>query len=205
MTDTNQSWQFDPAARMVMGSTGDDVICIVPPRQPLAVGQILAAAPTLLAIANDLHGQLSASLVAWEGEEDSVQEEHAELIADLQAADKRADEVLGAPGTALSADTLRALATTLLESAHQIDGRRPYIVTHTHRHGTALYMLWSDTIPTEEQMASILVDDFEPDLGETLEHNLMLISEMTGVRGIQSTAPLDNEEEEESGYSPASM
>ena len=204
MSDTNQSWQFDPEARMVMGAAGE-VICIVPPRQPQAVGQLLASAPMLAAIAHDLRGQLSASLVAWEGEEDSVQEEHAELIADLQAADKRADDVLGAPGTALSADTLRALATALLESAHQIDGRQPYIVTHTHRHGTALYMLWSDTIPAEEQMASILVDDFEPDLGETLEHNLMLISEMTGVRGIQPTAPPDEEEEGERGYSPASM
>ena len=204
MSDTNQSWQFDPAARMVMGATGD-VICIVPPRQPQAVGQLLASAPTLAAIAHDLRGQLSESLVAWEGEEDSVQDEHSELIAELQAADKRADEVLGAPGTALSADTLRALATVLLESAHQIDGRQPYVVNHSHRHGDTMYTTWSATPPSEEQMASLVGEQFEEDRGETLEYHAMQIREMTGVRDIPPATTPDEEEEEDLGYGPASM
>ncbi len=86
MTNTNQSWQFDPDARTVTDSAGTDIVCIVPPRQPLAVGQLLASTPMLAAIAKDLRAQLSDSLSAWEGEEDSVQEEHAELITSLQAA-----------------------------------------------------------------------------------------------------------------------
>jgi len=204
MSDTNQSWQFDPAARMVMGAAGE-VICIVPPRQPQAVGQLLASAPMLAAIAHDLRGQLSASLVAWEGEEDSVQEEHAELIADLQAADKRVDDVLGAPGTALSADTLRALATALLESAHQIDGLQPYVVNHSHRHGDTVYTLWSTTPPSEEQMASLVGEEFEENRGETLEYHAMQIREMTGVGDIPPATAPDEEEEEDLGYGPASM
>lgn len=204
MSDTNQSWQFDPAARMVMGAAGE-VICIVPPRQPEAVGQLLASAPMLAAIAHDLRGQLSESLVAWEGEEDSVQEEHSELIAELQAADKRADEVLGAPGTALSADTLRALAAALLESAHKIDGRQPYVVNHSHRHGDTMYTLWSATPPSEEQMASLVGEEFEEDRGETLEYHAMQIREMTGVRDIPPATTTDEEEEEDLGYGPASM
>lgn len=204
MSDTNQSWQFDPAARMVMGTTGD-VICIVPPRQPQAVGQLLASAPTLTAIAHDLRAQLSESLVAWEGEEDSVQEEHAELIASLQAADKRADEVLGAPGAMLSADTLRALATALLESAHQIDGRQPYVVNHSHGHGDTMYTIWSATPPSDEQMASLVGEEFEEERGETLEHHAMQIREMTGVRDIPSATTPDEEESEDLGYGPASM
>lgn len=204
MSDTDQSWQFDPAARMVMGAAGE-VICIVPPRQPEAVGQLLASAPMLAAIAHDLRGQLSESLVAWEGEEDSVQEEHSELIAELQAADKRADEVLGVPGTALSADTLRALAAALLESAQQIDGRQPYVVNHSHRHGDTMYTLWSATPPSEEQMASLVGEEFEEDRGETLEYHAMQIREMTGVRDIPPATTTDEEEEEDLGYGPASM
>lgn len=204
MSDTNQSWQFDPTARMVMGATGD-VICIVPPRQPQTVGQLLASAPMLAAIAYDLRGQLSESLVAWEGEEDSVQEEHSELIAELQAADKRADEVLGAPGTALSADALRALATALLESAYQIDGLQPYVVNHSHRHGDTMYTLWSATPPNEEQMASLVGEELEEHRGETLECHAMQIREMTGVRDSPSTTTPDEGEEEDLGYGPMPM
>jgi len=151
MTDTNQSWHFHAPSRMVLGETESDVNCFLAPRQDQAVGQLLASAPTLAAIAHDLRAQLSESLVAWEGEEDSVQEEHAELIASLQAAEKRADEVLGAGGASLSADTLRTLATALLESAHQIDGRQPYVVNHSHRHGDTVYTIWSATPRTRSR------------------------------------------------------
>lgn len=165
----------------------------------------MKAAPVMIAISHDLRAQLSASLVAWEGEEESVREEHAELIATLQAADKRADEVLGAPGAKLSADTLRALATVLLESAHQIDGLQPYVVNHSHRHGDTMYTLWSATPPSEEQMASLVGEDFEGDRGETLEYHALEIREMTSVRNIPPALTADGEEDEELGYGPASM
>lgn len=203
MKDTNQSWQFDPATRMVVGAAGE-VICIVPPRQPEAVGQLLASAPMLAAIAHDLRGQLSASLVAWEGEEDSVQEEHSELIAEQQAADKRADAVLGVPGMALSADTLRSLATALLESAHHIDGRQPYVVNHSHRHGDTMYTLWSATPPSEKQMAGVLEEQFEPDR-ESLEYHALDIRDMTGVRDSQPLPEHENDEEEELRHFSPSM
>jgi len=205
MTDTNQSWRFHPASRMVLGETESDVICFLAPRQDQAIGQLLPAAPALAAVANDLRAQLSSSLVAWEGEEDSVQEEHADLIANLQAADKRAGEVLGAPGAGLSADTLRALATVLLESAHRIDGRQPYVVNHSHRHGDTMYTMWSATPPSDEQMASMVGEDFEEDRGETLEHHVMQISDMTGVRDILPAITPDEEESEDRGYGPSSM
>lgn len=205
MTDKNQSWHFHTSSRMVLGETESDVICFLAPRQDQAVGQLLASAPTLAAIAHDLRAHLSESLVAWEGEEDSVQQEQAELIASLQAADRRADEALGPPGAALSADTLRALATALLESAHQIDGRQPYVVNHSHRHGDTMYTLWSATPPSEEQMAGLLEEEFEQDRGETLEYHAMQIREMTGVRDIRSPTTLHVDEEEDIGYGPPSM
>lgn len=203
MTNTNQSWQFDPDARTVTDSAGTDIVCIVPPRQPLAVGQLLASTPMLAAIANDLRAQLSDSLSAWEGEEDSVQEEHAELITSLQAASERADEVLGAPGAALSADTLRSLATALLESAHQLDGRLPYVVNHSHRHGDTMYTIWSATPPSDAQMASVLEEQFEEDRGETLESHPMQVREMTGVRLAPPANGHDEEEEEDLEHGPA--
>jgi len=167
----------------------------------------MKAAPVMTAISHDLRAQLSASLVAWKGEEESVREEHAELIATLQAADKRADEVLGALGAKLSADTLRALATVLLESAHQIDGLQPYVVNHSHRHGDTIYTMWSATPPTDKEMARFVGEEFEEDRGETLEHHAMQVREMTGARGIhQATNPEEEEEESEDlGYGPASM
>lgn len=205
MSDTNQSWHFHAPSRMVRSETESDVICFLAPRQGQAVGQLLASAPTLAAIAHDMRAQLSESLTAWDGEEDSIKEEHAELIANLQAAGERADEALGARGAALSADTLRALATALLESAHQIDGRQPYVVNHSHRHGDTMYTIWSATPPSEEQMASLLEEEFEDDRGETLEYHAMQIREMTGVRDIAPAATPDEEEEEDLGYGPASM
>jgi len=192
MSDLQKTWQYDPAARMVIGQEDHTVICIVPPRQPDALGHLVAAAPTLAAIAIDLHAQLGASLSAWHGEEDSVQEKHADLIKALEAADARASAALGASAAAaLPADTLRALAQALLERAYQIDGLQPYVVTHAHRFGDTLYTTWSATPPSEAQLANMIGGGFEPDRdrGESLEHHRLEISELTGSSPSSRLAP----------------
>jgi len=199
-------WNFDAASRSVMNDAGDDVICIVPARQPQAIGQLLAAAPIMATLALDLRNQLSTSLEAWEGEEDSVQQEHSGLIADLQAADARADAVLKCAAASLTGDVLRAMATCLLEGAHRADGLQPYLVTHSHRHGDTIYTMWSTSVPTEEQMVASLDIDFEPEREETVECHIMSIGELLGVQNIRSTLDGgDDDADADLGYGPASM
>jgi hypothetical protein len=209
MSDLKKTWVYDPAARMVMEQNGGAVICIVPPRQADAVGQLLAAAPAFAAIATDLHAQLGESLSAWHGEEDSVQEEHADLIRELEAADARATSILAAPGhAALSSGAMRALAHALLARAHEIDGLQPYVVTHSHRHGETYYTTWSATPPTEEQMAALLVEEYEPDRGESLGHFGMAIADMAGtlVPAQAGSAHVDQDEDpEDAAERPSSM
>jgi len=208
MTTQNKSWNYDAASRTVMNDAGNDVICIVPKRQPLAIGQLLAAAPAMTTLALDLHSHLSDSLDAWEGEEDSVQEEHADLIADLTAANARADAVLNGPTAAVSltGDMLRAMAASLLERAHQADGLQPYVVTHSHRHGDTTYTMWSVGVPTEKQVVAALDIDFEPEREESIECHPMSIGEMVGVQDSRQAPDSDDEDEDaDLGYGPASM
>lgn len=168
-----------------------------------SAGMVLAAAPAITAIATDLHTQLGASLSAWRGEEDSVKTEHADLIKELEAADARATAVLAAPSnTALPADALRALAHTLLERAQEIDGLRPYVVTHLHRHGETFYTTWSATPPTEKQMAALLVEEYEPERGESLGYCSLAIADMTGtLPRSQSDGDANQDEESEDAAS----
>lgn len=183
MSDLPKAWVYDPAARIVMEKNGHSVICIVPPRQPESLGYLLAAAPELAALATDLHARLGESLSAWHGEEDSVQEEHADLIKDLEAADARATTLLAAPGkNALPAGALRAVAHTLLARAQELDGLRPYVITHSHRHGETYYTTWSATPPSEEQMAALLVEEYEPERNESLGYFDMAIADMAGTQ-----------------------
>jgi hypothetical protein len=199
MSDLKRTWEYDPAARTVMEQNGDAIICIVPPRQADAVGHLIAAAPALAAIATDLHAQLGASLSAWHGEEDSVQEEHADLIKDLEAADARATAMLAAPGySALSASDMRALAHALLVRAQDVDGLRPYVVTHSHRHGETFYTTWSATPPTEEQMAALLVEGYEPERNESLGYFGMAIADMAGTLAPAQPGSCISDEEDES-------
>lgn len=209
MSDLKNTWEYDPASRTVMEQNGDAVICIVPPRQADAVGHLIAAAPALAAIATDLHAQLGASLSAWLGEEDSVQEEHADLIKELEGADARATAMLAAPGnSALPAGALRALAHALLARAHEIDGLRPYVVTHSHRHGETYYTTWSATPPTEEQMAALLVEPYEPERNESLGYFGMAIADMAGTLAPAQAGSGNADQDEESediGERPSAM
>lgn len=175
--------------------------------QALMTGQLLGSTPALVAIAHDLHTQLGASLCAWHGEEDSVQEEHSDLIKELEAADARASAVLNAGSAALPAGMLRALAKSLLERAEQLDGLQPYVITHSHRFGQTVYTAWSAGAPNEQQMASLLEEEFEEDRGETLESHRMEIAELTGTAPKSGLAPMgeDADQDGEGADRPAGM
>lgn len=168
-----------------------------------SAGMVLAAAPAITAIATDLHAQLGASLSSWRGEEDSVREEHADLIKELEAADARATAVLTAPGNAaLPVGALRSLAHTLLARAQEIDGLRPYVVTHFHPHGETFYTTWSATPPTEKQMADLLVEKYEPERGDSLGYCGLAIADMTGtLLPSQGNGDADQGEESEEAAS----
>lgn len=204
MSVLTKSWRFDPATQLVVDDSGA-VVCAATWGLDPAVGQLIAAAPALAALVHDLHSNLGESLAAWQGEEDSVQDEHANLIADLDAADRRADAVLtGSGAAALPAHTLRALAQSLLERAHQIDKLVPYVVTHSHRHGETFYTTWSAADPTQEQMAGLLVEEYEPDLGETLTSQRMAVADMTGVP-LRVQADDGDDEGADLAFAPTSM
>ena len=63
---------------------------------------------------------------------------------------------------------LRAQAVALLQMAAAADGLRPFAITHRHAYGSSTYLLWAADQPTEEQAASVLEADYEPDKGEEL-------------------------------------
>ncbi len=205
MSKTDTLWKFDPATRTVVANDGG-IVCIVPPRQSDELGHLIAAAPVIVAVAHDLHENLRESLCAWEGEEDSVQEEHAELIADLDAADRRADAALnGTCAGALPANTLRELARTLLERAHELDGMQPYVVIHSHRHGETFYTTWSKEAPSEQHMIDLLVEEFEPERGEWITYQAMAIADMTGAPAVKADAEDEDDDQDEQSDRPSGM
>ncbi|MGX9221732.1 hypothetical protein ACWV27_25545 (plasmid) [Massilia varians] len=205
MSNIDTLWKFDPATRTVVQNDGG-IVCIVPPRQSDELGHLIAAAPSLMAIAHDLHDSLSESLVAWDGEEDSVKEEHADLIAELDAADRRADAVLNAAGAgAISAHTLRELARTLLQRAHELDGMQPYIVIHSHRHGETFYTTWSKEAPSEQHMIDLLVEEFEPERGEWISYQALAIADMTGAPAVKDHSEDENDDQDEQSDRPSGM
>lgn len=205
MSKTDTPWKFDPATRTVVANDGG-IVCIVPPRQSDELGHLIAATPAVVAVAHDLHENLGESLAAWEGEEDSVQEEHAELIADLDAADRRADAVLNPSGAgALPAHTLRELARTLLQRAHELDGMQPYVVIHSHRHGETFYTTWSKEAPSEQHMIDLLVEEFEPERGEWITYQAMAIADMTGAPAVKDDAEDEDDDQDEQSDRPSGM
>jgi hypothetical protein len=205
MSNIDTLWKFDPATRTVVANDGG-IVCIVPPRQSDELGHLIAAAPAVMAVAHDLHDNLGESLVAWEDEEDSVQAEHAELIADLNAADRRADAVLNASGAgALPAHTLRELARTLLQRAHELDGMQPYVVIHSHRHGETFYTTWSKEVPSEQHMIGLLVEEFEPELDESISYQALAIADMTGTPAGKDDSEDEDDDQDEQSDRPSGM
>lgn len=132
------------------------------------------------ATATALRARLSASPGGWYREMHSVESEYARLHKEL-AAVARAGLELGATGHASHpAEDLRALAQALLERAQQIDGLRPYAVTHLHRHGKTIYTAWSQSAPTKAQLADMLGEQFQPYRCETLESQALQLADLTG-------------------------
>lgn len=210
MKPASTIWKYDANARTVLDASGQTVICNVASSQGPAVGELIAKAPALAAIALELRASLGDALSAWHGEEDSVQTEHSDLIKGLEAANARAGAVLGELGDVwLPADTLRALAQALLERAQEIDGLRPYVVTHAHREGETVYTTWSATAPSDSQLARMVGEQFEPHRGETLEHHILTVAELTGASPDSRLTPdaddADQDEETSASDRPAGM
>ena len=102
---------------------------------------------------------------------------------------------------------LRAQALALLQEAQQIDGLKPFTVTHTHRFGNSTYVLWAKSMPDQDQAISVLDSAFEPERDEYLAiedgHSL---EEMTGASATSRlpdilasfTTPADSEDAQSS-------
>jgi len=57
---------------------------------------------------------------------------------------------------------LRTQALALLQEAQQLDGLKPYTVTHSHYAGSSTYIIWAASMPSEDQAKSVLDSEFEP-------------------------------------------
>lgn len=65
--------------------------------------------------------------------------------------------------------SLRLQALILLKQAQELDGLSPYNVTHRHSHGYSSYVGWFPTTPSQDEMLTLLEEDFEPERDEGLE------------------------------------
>ncbi len=63
---------------------------------------------------------------------------------------------------------LRQNALDLLKRASEIDGKKPFVVVHSHEYGETTYMHWSKGQPDEVAAANLLDSKYEPDRGESL-------------------------------------
>ncbi|OBY87022.1 hypothetical protein ACM14_02505 [Delftia sp. JD2] len=57
---------------------------------------------------------------------------------------------------------LRRQALAMLQEAQQLDGLKPYTVTHTHCAGCSTYVIWAESMPSEAHAKSVLDCEFEP-------------------------------------------
>jgi hypothetical protein len=77
---------------------------------------------------------------------------------------------------------LRVQAQALLQQAAEEDGLRPFSVTHRHEHGSTTAILWAARFPTEEQAATVLEAEYEPERGECLDiEAYFTLDEISGV------------------------
>lgn len=88
--------------------------------------------------------------------------------------------------------SLRNQAHELLQEARELDDLNPYIVMHSTEYGTSGYVLWSKDTPDEEQSASILDCEFEPEKEEHLDVDALTLDEITGT-SVSSRLPVEDE------------
>lgn len=166
---------------------------IVHEAQPLSAARAIPAQPTPLTIARTLLDAMQLSQAAWEGEEDSVREEHVDLIenqAALLASTAAALEQMEiSSGT--NAEQLRRHAAHLLLQAEVMDGQRLFVAIHSHRFGESVYPLWAVEEPTEDQVVSILDDSFEPEREEFISVHGLCVTDLAGTVacGISAVTP----------------
>lgn len=60
-----------------------------------------------------------------------------------------------------------------------------YVVTHTHRHGSSMYHFWAKEKPAVEHVLKALDIDYEPDLYEEIEVDLVEIDALPCLEGAQ--------------------
>lgn len=78
------------------------------------------------------------------------------------------------------AEELRVQALELLRQAQDLDGKKPFLVTHSHQYGDTNYIGYFEEAPTQEQAEALLESDFEEDRDETLNIDELNIAELIG-------------------------
>lgn len=193
-------WAYNPEAGQVLDTRTGHVLATLPSGEPPVLLSLLAGAELHKNTASVLRSQMGELIAAFEGEEDSVQDEHRELIDESNQV-HAATETLVAPGPATPA-MLRAAAARLLAEAQAMDGLSPYLVVHQHKHGESNYVAWAAAQPNEEQAAAVLHSEFEPDLNEYL--NISGPLDLAEITGTDARAIIDvNSEDQDDDESPA--
>lgn len=192
-------WKFDPASHTITDTASGAAIAQLLPGAAPGCAELLVQAPASQAAAAGLLSALEDALATFDGEEDSVKEEHAEQIEEIRATIDLSKQLL-AGSDSLTGHQLRAAAAALLQQAHALDGLSAYHLTHEHRFGETEYLVWAAKPPTEESAARHLHSQFEPDLGESLRiSEAMSIADLTGAAhqvGTAADADVEAEEEE---------
>lgn len=88
----------------------------------------------------------------------------------------------------LRALQLRARALALLQEARELDGLRPFAVTHRHKFGSSTYLLWAARTPQEHEAAAGLDADYEPDREELAIEEGLTLEQLAGV-ALESRLP----------------
>lgn len=76
---------------------------------------------------------------------------------------------------------LRARALALLQEARELDGLRPFAVTHRHEFGSSTYLLWAARTPQEHEAEAALDADYEPDREELAIEEDLTLEQLAGV------------------------
>jgi hypothetical protein len=64
---------------------------------------------------------------------------------------------------------LRIQALALLNQAHALDGLRPFLGIHSHRHGEDEQFMWAPEAPSQEELKVVFREGYESGRNESLE------------------------------------
>lgn len=110
--------------------------------------------------------------------------DHFEIRAFVQELKPEAVVTVPAAESEVTSASLRQQALALLEQAHALDGRKPFVLVHRHEYGDTTYLTWQTQEPSGETLQKVLQAPFEPEKDEEV---LVADVDMAEVVGLPKT------------------